>query len=168
MLLLQLTTLRIVLIVVLLAAVVTGVGCVVWLRRRRPAGNEPEDAPDVAADESFEARIPEYAATIRQWFDTEHPYFNQAFKLTDVQAVVPLNRTYLSRIFNEGLGESFSDYVRDRRMAEAMRLLTDEPDTPIADIAEHCGFASHSSFHRAFVRFTGMKPGDYRAGNKTA
>lgn len=167
MLLLQLTTLRIVLIVALSAAVVTGVGCVV-LRRRRQAEDEPENAPDVAVEESFEARIPEYAATIKQWFDSEHPYFSQSFKLTDVQAVVPLNRTYLSRIFNEGLGESFSDYVRDRRMAEAMRLLTDEPDTPIADVAEHCGFASHSSFHRAFVRFTGMKPGDYRSGNKTA
>ena len=164
MLLLLLTTLRIVLIVVLLAVAVAGVVYFVRLRRRRPVATVAEEVPGVAGDESFEARIPEYAATIRQWFDT-HPYFNQAFKLTDVQAVVPLNRTYLSRIFNEGLGESFSDYVRDRRMAEAMRLLTDGPDTPIA---EHCGFASHSSFHRAFVRFTGMKPGDYRSGNKPA
>lgn len=168
MLLLQLTTLQLLLVVVLLSAAVAGVVFFVRSRRRRPVATAAEEAPEVAGDESFEARIPEYAATIRQWFDTEHPYFNQAFKLTDVQAVVPLNRTYLSRIFNEGLGESFSDYVRDRRMTEAMRLLTDEPDTPIADIAEHCGFASHSSFHRAFVRFTGMKPGDYRSGNKPA
>lgn len=167
MLLLQLTTLQLLLAVVLLAAAAGG-GFFVRLRRRRPVATAAEEAPGVAGEESFETRIPEYAATIRQWFDTEHPYFNQAFKLTDVQAVVPLNRTYLSRIFNDGLGESFSDYVRDRRMAEAMRLLTDEPDTPIADIAEHCGFASHSSFHRAFVRFTGMKPGDYRSGNKPA
>ena len=119
MLLLLLTTLRIVLIVVLLAVAVAGVVYFVRLRRRRPVATVAEEVPGVAGDESFEARIPEYAATIRQWFDT-HPYFNQAFKLTDVQAVVPLNRTYLSRIFNEGLGESFSDYVRDRRMAEAM------------------------------------------------
>ena len=126
MLLLLLTTLRIVPVGVLLAVAVAGVVYFVRLRRRRPVATVAEEVPGVAGDESFEARIPEYAATIRQWFDT-HPYFNQAFKLTDVQAVVPLNRTYLSRIFNEGLGESFSDYVRDRRMAEAMRLLTDEP-----------------------------------------
>ncbi len=168
MLLLRLTALQSVFITVFFTAAVCGVVCMVLSHRRRRRAADTQSAQDVAADESFESRIPEYADRIEAWFDAEHPEFNQSFKLSDVSAAVPLNRTYLSRIFNEGLGESFSDYVRDRRMAEAMRLLTDEPDTPIADIAEHCGFASHSSFHRAFVRFTGMKPGDYRSGNKPA
>lgn len=151
-------------IVVVSTLIIAGVVCLIVRRRHRA---ESEHGPDEVEDETFEKRIPEYAAIIKAWFDAEHPYYNQSFKLTDVSAVLPLNRTYLSRIFNEGLGESFSDYVRDRRMAEAMRLLTAEPDMSIADIADRCGFASHSSFHRAFVRFTGIKPGDYRVRNKT-
>lgn len=118
-----------------------------------------------AADEGFRARIPQYASLIGAWLENERPYLDRSFRFTDVAAVVPLNRTYLARIFSEGLGENFSGMVCRLRMEEAMRLLMETPDLSIAEIAEHCGFASHSSFHRAFVRFTGMKPGDYRQQN---
>lgn len=115
-----------------------------------------------AADEGFRSRIPQYASVIRTWLEKERPYLDRSFRLVDVATVVPLNRTYLSRIFNEGLGESFSDMISRLRMDEAKRLLAESPETPIAEIAERCGFASHSSFHRAFVRYEGIKPGDYR------
>lgn len=116
-------------------------------------------------EKSFESRIPEYASTIVAWLESEHPYFDQSFKLIDVARVVPLNRTYLSRIFNEGIGRSFNDYIRDLRMAEAKRLLVAEPTMTIADIAERCGFAGHSSFLRSFVQFAGMTPREYRQRN---
>lgn len=115
-----------------------------------------------ADDYGFTSRIPRYASVIRAWLENERPYLNRSFKLIDVATVVPLNRTYLSRIFNEGLGESFSDMISRLRMEEAKRLLAGSADVSIAEIAERCGFASHSSFHRAFVRYEGMKPGDYR------
>ncbi len=127
---------------------------------RRPVESETVELP--VSEDSFEARIPQYADDVRRWMETDRPYLDRSFKLTDVSAVVPLNRTYLSRVFNEGLGESFNDMVSRLRMEEAKHLLRDAPEVSIADIAERCGFASHSSFHRAFVRRVGMKPGDYR------
>ena len=148
------------------AAAVAMVGGVCWgvvyyLHRHERREHE------VAVDEEsgFEARIPEYASEILAWLDKDHPYLDQSFKLTDVARVVPLNRTYLSRIFNEGLGHNFNDFVRDRRMAEAKRLLAENTDLPIADIADRCGFASHSSFHRSFASYEGMTPGEYRQRN---
>lgn len=137
-------------------------GSAAGLKRGADAGT-PVMPADVAAD-SFTSRIPEYAMAIEEWFASERPYLAQNFKLTDVAAVVPLNRTYISRVFNEGLGRSFGDYVRELRMAEACRLLVGEPELPIADIAERCGFASHSTFHRSFTStHDGMTPGEYRA-----
>lgn len=136
---------------------------VLWFRSRRKDRNAlPGEESEGNKDENFENRIPEYAARIRSWFETERPYLRPSFKLVDVAAVAPLNRTYLSRIFNEGMGVSFTDYIRDLRMAEAKRLLAEEPEAAIASIAERCGFAGHSSFHRAFVQATGMKPSDFR------
>lgn len=114
--------------------------------------------------DSFSSKIPEYALVIREWFENEKPYLSHNFKLTDVAAVVPLNRTYLSRVFNEGLGCSFGDMVREHRIEEACRLLVEKPAMSIADIAEQCGFASHSTFHRSFVGMRGgLTPGDFRA-----
>ncbi len=116
------------------------------------------------SSDSFSSKIPEYALIIKDWFENEKPYLSHNFKLTDVAAVVPLNRTYLSRVFNEGLGHSFGDMVREHRIDEACRLLVEKPDMSIADIAEQCGFASHSTFHRSFVGMRGgLTPGDFRA-----
>lgn len=147
-----------------LVAVTCCIILVLWCRFHRGGKDAlPAEETERNKDENFEMRIPEYAAKIKNWFETERPYLRPSFKLVDVAAVVPLNRTYLSRIFNEGMGVSFTDYIRDLRMAEAKRLLAENPDAPIAAIAERCGFAGHSSFHRAFVQATGMKPSDFRA-----
>ena len=121
-------------------------------------------SPEADSSDSFSSKIPEYALIIKDWFENEKPYLSHNFKLTDVAAVVPLNRTYLSRVFNEGLGHSFGDMVREHRIDEACRLLVEKPDMSIADIAEQCGFASHSTFHRSFVGMRGgLTPGDFRA-----
>jgi len=140
--------------------------CVVSVALLSVCYSESRKKKMAADDEGFRARIPQYASLIRSWFEKERPYLDRSFRLTDVATVVPLNRTYLSRIFNEGLGESFGSMVIRLRMEEAKRLLVEAPDMSIAEIAERCGFAFHSSFHRAFVRFTGMKPGDYRQKNR--
>lgn len=114
-------------------------------------------------DAAFINRIPEYVELIRKWFDEKKPYLDSHFKLENVKEVVPMNRTYLSRIFNEGFGVGFSDYVRNLRMQEARRLLGDEPEMGIGEVAERCGFSTHSSFHRSFMQNNeGMTPGEYR------
>lgn len=119
-----------------------------------------------AADTAFLSRLPEYTRILQQWLDETHPYYDKTFKLMDVRQVLPLNRTYLSRVFNEGLGQPFSDLVRDCRMREACRMLRECPDLSIVEVAERCGFTSHSSFHRTFVMMHGgQTPGQYRAGH---
>ena len=96
--------------------------------------------------DSFSSKIPEYALVIREWFENEKPYLSHNFKLTDVAAVVPLNRTYLSRVFNEGLGCSFGDMVREHRIEEACRLLVEKPAMSIADIAVAMRFCLSQHF----------------------
>ena len=114
-------------------------------------------------DSAFVSRIPEYKRIVEEWFEREHPYLDSHFKLENVKNVVPLNRTYISRIFNEGFGLGFSDYIRNLRMQEARRLLEEEPETGIGEIAERCGFSTHSSFHRSFMQNNeGLTPGEYR------
>ena len=60
----------------------------------------------------FLVKLPEYKTKVQQWMEETKPYLRKDFKLMDVAGVLPLNRTYLSQIFNEGWGESFSDVVR--------------------------------------------------------
>ncbi|MEZ5504636.1 MAG: helix-turn-helix transcriptional regulator [Gammaproteobacteria bacterium] len=46
-------------------------------------------------------------------------------------------------------------------MKQARRLL-ENPAIPIDSIAERLGFSEASAFHRAFKRWTGKTPSEYR------
>lgn len=112
---------------------------------------------------TFLSRLPEYRDKIAEWMNVNKPYLNPNFKLIDVMEIFPLNRSYISRVFNEGFGSSFSDVVRDYRIREAERLLVSRKDIPVGQVGELCGFSSPSVFHRAFVQsHNGITPNRYR------
>ncbi|MGH7438623.1 MAG: helix-turn-helix domain-containing protein, partial [Polyangiaceae bacterium] len=58
-------------------------------------------------------------------------------------------------------GTSYRDAVRAALEASAGRMLRD-PAHSIKQVAAALGFADDAAFHRAFKRWTGMTPGDYR------
>ena len=68
------------------------------------------------------------------------------------------------RFFRAGTGQSFVEYLTDRRLAEAARALA-ETSAPVAQVALHCGFDSHTYFCRRFREKYGVSPRDYRAAN---
>ncbi|PLP59194.1 AraC family transcriptional regulator [Mesorhizobium loti] len=72
---------------------------------------------------------------------------------------------YIQRLF-EIEGMTFSDFVRDRRLDLALRLLKErERASSITDIAYDAGFSDISSFNRAFRRRFGATPSEIRATN---
>lgn len=86
-----------------------------------------------------------------------------AIKLSDVSRVLPLNRSYLSRVFNEGFGKNFNEVVRFYRVEYSREVLSKEPSFPLQKVAELCGFGSDSTFIRAFKQVTGMTPSQFKA-----
>lgn len=114
-------------------------------------------------ESTFLKRMSVYHDEVANWMASKKPYLNPHFKLADVSDVLPLNRTYISRVFNEGFGGSFSDVVRDYRIREAEWMLLNRKDIPVGQIGELCGFSSPSVFHRAFVQsHGGLTPNRYR------
>ena len=115
------------------------------------------------SDTGIREKWKSYKEDIAHWFETERPYLREGFQLKDVGERFPLNRSYISRIFNEGYGKSFSLVVRDYRLREAERLLREERALSIAQVAERCGFASSSAFIRVFAgTHGGITPRQYR------
>jgi AraC-like DNA-binding protein len=85
--------------------------------------------------------------------------------LADLARRLGTNTQYLSRALNDGLGQSFSQFVNRLRVEEAKRRLADAAD--ITTIALEVGFGSKASFNRAFRTIVGTTPSDYRAGLET-
>lgn len=116
-----------------------------------------------SSERNFKAKLSCYKQEIECWFEQERPYLREDFRLKDVSDRLKLNRSYVSRIFNEGYGKSFSLLVRDYRLHEAERLLLAERECSVAEVAERCGFSSSSSFIRTFTaEHDGVTPGQYR------
>ena len=123
--------------------------------------DEEEDDDD---EEQRGALFKRYAEEVNTWFEREKPYLNDDLRLTDLQRVFPISRSYLSQLFNKELGMSFSDYVNQFRIEESKRLMDAEPLASIQEIAERSGFHSISTFRRAFTKHTGIISSEYKRG----
>ncbi len=87
--------------------------------------------------------------------------FSENIALEDVANEVHLNSSYLSSIFKEITGSSFTEYLNLVRVEESKRLLANT-NYSIIDIAVATGFNSQSYFSKVFRKYTGLSPGQYR------
>jgi len=80
----------------------------------------------------------------------------------DVAREAHVSPQYFCRMFKRGAGMTFSEFGLRFRVEKARQLLK-EPTLRITDVAFDAGFQSIPHFNRAFKRFTGTSPKDYRA-----
>jgi AraC-like DNA-binding protein len=66
----------------------------------------------------------------------------------------------------QALGLTHSDLLQQCQHLVAERLLADQTRS-LKQVADALGFASVSTFHRAFRRWAGMTPSDWRAHRET-
>lgn len=81
--------------------------------------------------------------------------------LTKLAEVGGFNASYLSRLFKQNMKVSISDYVYQKRMEAAAKLLA-ETNQKIQDIGVKAGYPSAQSFTRAFRNHAGISPAEYR------
>lgn len=87
---------------------------------------------------------------------------SQKHSLDEAARTAGLSPTYLSRRFRELQGVTFSDWAARTRVEEAKRLLR-IIDLPITVIAISVGYCDPTTFARAFRRYEGLSPRQYRA-----
>jgi len=69
---------------------------------------------------------------------------------------------YLTRCLKQSLGIGIKNYLLQRRVAEAKRILESRPGIKIDAIAEIVGFCNYNVFNRAFKIIVGSTPSAYR------
>lgn len=89
--------------------------------------------------------------------------------LSHVAALAGLSPRYVQRLF-ELRGDSFSRYVRQKRLARSRADLLDmsQDSVGISQIAHRWGFASASHFSRSFREAFGISPSEMREDNRHA
>lgn len=87
--------------------------------------------------------------------------FTENVTLSELAATYHKNSKYLGRLFKREIGVSYNEYVLEKRLRKAEKLLT-ETDEKIIDIALSCGFNNISYFNRVFIKSNGVSPGQFR------
>jgi AraC-like DNA-binding protein len=68
----------------------------------------------------------------------------------------------LSQVINQSSGLNFNDFINKYRTEHAQKLLKDEPNKKVLEVAYECGFNSKTTFNSAFKKFTGQTPSEFK------
>lgn len=92
-------------------------------------------------------------------------YLNQnltsSITLENAAAYAGFSKFHFSRLFQQYMGTSFSEY-RSRQRIQKAKVLLLTTDASITDIAMESGFNSSSTFNRTFYNSENMSPSDFR------
>ncbi|MFA0442271.1 helix-turn-helix domain-containing protein [Vibrio sp. 10N.222.51.C12] len=102
------------------------------------------------------------SSLIASAIDYIEKHFTSNIREIDIASHCHLSPQYFSRIFHKRVGSSFRDYLSNKRLEHAKKLLLDKEQQRISSIAYDCGFNDVSYFSRVFKKKTGMSPGTYR------
>ena len=86
----------------------------------------------------------------------------EPLRLSEVAQQLHISAQYFSKFFKKAAGVGFSEFLTRVRVENAKALLA-KPDLLIHQVANQTGFGSLSQFNRAFRRYTGNSPKEYRA-----
>ena len=81
--------------------------------------------------------------------------------LVDLASRCNLSASHFARAFRQSTGLSPHQWLLQRRVDEAKRLLRDRR-LSLSEVALACGFGDQSHFTRVFTRLTGSSPGAWR------
>ncbi|NMA18497.1 MAG: response regulator [Clostridiaceae bacterium] len=88
-------------------------------------------------------------------------HIDRQVSLEEVSACAFVSAGYLSTLFKEQTGKSFSDFVIETRVETAKRLLL-QPELNISQVALRVGYSDSRHFSKVFQKTVGIKPTAYR------
>ncbi len=91
--------------------------------------------------------------------------YQNVVNVNEIADYLSLNRSYLTTIFKKALKVSPQEFLLMYRMKKAMELLMNT-DYTINQIAISCGYSNQLSFSKAFHKFQGLSPREFRKRNR--
>lgn len=108
-----------------------------------------------------EQRENENKSISQKVIDIIEKYYDRGLTLESCAEYINYNASYVSRVFCQETGMTFSDYLWNYRMEKAKEWLVNT-DMKISDIAEKLEYNNAQNFIRSFRKIEDMTPGQYR------
>ena len=118
-----------------------------------------EDADDIdgsSTDTKKEDKNHMLHERICHIMEAQKRYTDPDVNLDDLANELGTNRTYMSRVFNKVHNKRFNTYLNDYRFREAHRLIDENPEIRLEELAYKSGFNSLSTLSRVVKQNTGL------------
>jgi YesN/AraC family two-component response regulator len=102
-----------------------------------------------------------FHACVEDYLEKTQCYRKSDLTLDSLSKELGINRTYLSTAINK-MDNNFYSLINKYRVRDAVRLLTDDKDRNIEDLAFAVGYNNRKSFYNAFLSVTGLSPTQFR------
>lgn len=116
---------------------------------------------DGAIDELNKSKKNKNSYLVRQALQIIDNNPDSEVSLVSVAERLQINPSYLSRIFSEEIGESFSEHLIKNKMETGKRLLK-TTNKKVYEIADKLGYKDVGYFTKIFKRHFGVSPTEYR------
>lgn len=94
---------------------------------------------------------------IAKWVESK-AYMREQFTIEELAAKLYTNKTYLSSFIREEYSMNFSGWIAHLRIEEAKRMMRENPDQKLIDVAFNVGFSSLAYFSCVFSKIEGVSP----------
>lgn len=106
---------------------------------------------------SSDNSLPDVIKSVFQYVDEN---LNAKISITNIASTVNLNSVYLTRMFHQYTGLSIQQYIIEKRLSEAKRLLRNGQSP--TDVCFECGFNNYSNFSRTFTNHVKISPRQFQ------
>src|SRR6476469_692713 len=107
----------------------------------------------------------DYINRINQVFSFIDENLDADLSLEKIAEVAHFSPFHFHRIFKAITGETLNAYLNRRRIEKAAATLIHQRNKSVTEISLQNGFISNSSFTRAFKKFYGLSPTEFRQQN---
>ncbi len=112
---------------------------------------------DGTADEEHSERV-----IIKQIKKYVKDNYSNRITLKDIEDNFYINKSYFSWLFGKITGQTFTEYLASVRIEESKRLLREENQLKVYEIAELVGYSDYRNFSKIFKKIVGVTPLKYR------
>lgn len=107
---------------------------------------------------------PAYSSPIQSCCDYISLHIREKLSISELSALAGYTDYYLSRKFKAETGLSVLDYIKEKKVETAKRMLA-STNLTVQEISEQLSFCSRCHFSETFQKFTGITPTRYREEN---
>ncbi|MBO4370397.1 MAG: AraC family transcriptional regulator [Paludibacteraceae bacterium] len=137
----------------------------VVLKEDRIVMAEEMDQPVPGVQLLTAQQVEAYKNLFEEWMHVTKPYKSPNFRVADVQKKLGIGRLETNELFNRAYGIYFRNLVQRYRIDEAVRMIGENPDRQIKEVAFEVGFSSQAVFARSFQIQMGKSCTQYRKEN---